>query len=117
MQTFINDYSEPTFKRVPSNLNKAEKTVSELLNKLRIKLYKRVLTFRRLANRILRIPQKTQFIRIPERVAKTNFQHAEEELFYWKKLDKNIIVEHKKFKNKQVITVKTDINYRFLKPI
>ena len=68
MKEFENDYIEPTFYRKESTLNKAEKTVSELFTQPRIKLYRRVITFRRLANQLLRIPQRLEIIKIPERV-------------------------------------------------
>lgn len=117
MQTHLIDYSEPTFKRVSSVFNSAEKTVSELIIQPKIKIYRRIVTLRKVVNQVLRIPQKTKIIRIPERVAKTNIQNTAQEVFYWKKLNKNIIVEHKKFKNKEIISVKTDIETKFLKRI
>lgn len=117
MKTFINNHTDITFSKATLTFNKASKTVSELLKTPEIRFYRRILTFRRLANQILRMPQKKQIVRIQERTAKASFENTENEVFYWKKLDKNIIAEHRKFKNKHIISVKTDINYRFLIPI
>lgn len=125
METFINDYEEPTFKRVPSTFNKAEKTVSELFNQPRIKFYRRIITLRKLANQLFRIPQRLEIIRIPERkqyLGDLNFKEDLEQAGVLKdylkpNLSKNIISEHRKFKNKTIITVKTDIQNRYLKRI
>lgn len=126
MKEFDNDYIEPSFYRRESNFDKAEKVVSELFTQPRIKLYRKVITFRRLANRLLRIPQRLEIIKIPERIrvlqdfipkkgVKT--KALEPTIHVKNTLSKNIVTEHRKFKNKTIISVKTDIESRFLKKI
>jgi hypothetical protein len=126
MKEFENDYIEPTFYRKESTFNKAEKTVSELFTQPRIKFYRRVITFRRLANQLLRIPQRLEIIKLPERVrvlkdfipTKGVKKKELKPIIHIKNtLSKNIVTEHRKFKNKTIISVKTDIESRFLKKI
>lgn len=126
MKEFENDYIEPTFYRKESTLNKAEKTVSELFTQPRIKFYRRVITFRRLANQLLRIPQRLEIIKLPERVRilqdfiptkVVKKKDLKPTIHVKNTLSKNIVTEHRKFKNKTIISVKTDIESRFLKKI
>lgn len=110
MKTFTNDYKEPNFITV----NKSQKTV---LTFPQIKFYRRLLTVRRVLNHLLRVPQRSQIVRVQERVAKVGINNNTTEVCFWKKLDRNIIMEHKKFKNKVILTTKTDINTRYLQRI
>ncbi len=121
MQNFINEFKEPEFEKV------SDKTVSKLFSQPRIKFYRKIVTVRKIANRILSIPQRTEIIKLPYRfrVLQEYFPHENEEydseiiptILVQNSLSKNIVVEHKKFKNKTIISVKTDIDNIFLSKI
>lgn len=108
MKTFINEYKELIFSRVI-------KTTNEIINTKYIRVYRRIITMRRFANRILRIPQRKEIIKIPERIEliKEEFKNRFKPVI----LNANIVVEHRKFKNKTILQVKTDVGARYLRAI
>lgn len=65
-------------------------------------------TVKRAVNKLLRIPQRTTISRIAERLPIIRGK---------KELNKNIVTVIHHYKNKSIITVKTDIEQRYLRPI
>lgn len=112
MQTFINDYTETSFEPIIGQGCKVKD------NTLTVKLFsipprnntKIIRVFIKTRNKvkeILSISQRTKIVKL-------SGYHSD---FGERKLNKNIVTEIKTYKKKQVITVKTDIDSRFLKTI
>lgn len=65
-------------------------------------------TVKSAVNKLLRIPQRVTVGRIAERTSIIRGK---------KELNKNIVTVIKHYKNKSIVTVKTDIEQRYLRPI
>lgn len=112
METFENDYKEPIFDRVSSQNCKVKsniviiKTTKKESVKTRVlKNIARVLDF-------LNIPIKTKIHRLPEYEA--DFKDLKGNKLV---LNKNITSITKKYKNKSIISICTDIDEVFLTPL
>lgn len=64
-------------------------------------------------NKAFNVPQRTRIVRLSSHIVEV----GQKENKTIKKLDKNIIVEHKYFEGKQILKVKTDINLKCLMPL
>ncbi len=92
-----------------------------IISDSKFKKYKRIITIRNTLNRICRIPQKTKIIKIPERVRiLEDFLNGPKKpttILVKNTLSTNMVVVHKTYKNKTIMTVKTDIDWRYLRKI
>lgn len=73
------------------------------------KLGRTLVNLKQRFNKAFNVPQRTRIVRVSNHTAKVGQKE--------KKLEKNIIVEHKYFEGKQVLKVKTDINLKCLMPL
>lgn len=73
------------------------------------KLGRALVNLKQRFNKAFNVPQRTRIVRVSNHTAKVGQKE--------KKLEKNIIVEHRYFEGKQVLKVKTDINLKCLMPL
>ncbi len=111
-KTFKNDYKELAFE-----VAKGATYIKDQLTTF--KFYRKVITLRIFLNRMLRVPKRIEVVRIPDRYQ--DLGDLEQEFTnrrIWRKfLCQSIVTETRVFKNKSIITVKTDVQSRYLRPI
>lgn len=73
------------------------------------KLGRTLVNLKQRFNKAFNVPQRTRIVRVSNHTVKVGQKE--------KKLEKNIIVEHRYFEGKQILKVKTDINLKCLMPL
>ena len=111
MEHFINDYREPTFKKV----TKQNKKVKEVIRLHTVAPNSNTILIRKFIN----IKDKVkEFLKVPKRIKLIRLSnHLPCEFSGKKELNANIVTEIRIYKGIQKIRVKTDINNRYLQKI